>query len=85
MSGEPFSTPVMTIFINVTILDVRADGRTVGRADGRAGGRTVGRAHHFMVHVSFDFCDCFQFSWGSTGPGICPLALALVPYCQTFF
>ena len=30
MSGDQFSNAVMTIFINVTILDIRADGRTVG-------------------------------------------------------
>ena len=31
MSGDPFLTAVMTIFINVTILDIRSDGRTDGR------------------------------------------------------
>ena len=40
MSGDQFLTPVMTIFINVTILNIRTD----GRADGRAGGRSDGRA-----------------------------------------
>ena len=40
MSGDPFLILVMTIFIDVTILDIR----TVGRADGRAGGRSGG--HH---------------------------------------
>ena len=54
-SRDQFLTPVMTISINVIILDIRtvgrsggrtvgrSDGRTVGRADGRAGGRSGGR------------------------------------------
>ena len=44
MSGDQFLTSVMSIFINVTILDKRTVGRADGRAEGRSGGRTVGRA-----------------------------------------